>query len=106
MTEHFLPDAKVMIIVEGLSEVTRIHIPLASKPSVAFSDTYSLHTGAPAEKLLGFNCYALYDIDHNMTHHIESKSRFEAENDIIIQAKAILQRRQDESDLLKKVGGV
>jgi hypothetical protein len=105
MTDHFLPDSKVTIIVEGMERVTKISVPLASKPNFGVSHTYNLHTGDRAEMLLAFNTYAIFDLDKNNTHIVTEQSLLEAENDILDQAKEILQRRWDHQHLKEQLNG-
>jgi hypothetical protein len=94
-----VPDSKVTIIIEGMERVTTISVPLAAKPEYATGSTFHISSGEPSEMRLGFDCYAIYDIDRNQTYTVTDKSRFEAEEDILMQANAIIERRFNEARL-------
>lgn len=88
------PTARVTIIVEGMEDIHKIVVPLASRPDVAVTDTYDIETGAPAdEKWFALGCYALYDIDQHLVADQKKLTREQYENSIIDQARDILRAR-------------
>ncbi len=73
---NLLPEAKVTIIVEGLTEVTTITIPLASKPEYGVGPVWDMATGKETgEQHFGFSCYGLFDIDNNLHYSVKREER-------------------------------
>ncbi|UGL63313.1 hypothetical protein SEA_TOKKI_92 [Arthrobacter phage Tokki] len=89
-----VPKAKVTIIVEGMEDIHKIVVPLATRPDVAVTDTYDIETGAPTdEKWFALGCYALYDINQHLVADQKKLTREQWENEIIDQARDILRER-------------
>ncbi|UYL88274.1 hypothetical protein SEA_LILHUDDY_85 [Arthrobacter phage LilHuddy] len=89
-----LPTAKVTVIVEGMDDIHKIIVPLASRPDFGITDTYDVETGTTAdEKWFSFGCYALYDIDQHLVADQKKLTKAQWEDQIIDQARDILRAR-------------
>jgi hypothetical protein len=90
-----LPEFKVTVIIENMDgRVKKLTVPLAARVDFAVSDTWDLEDGKiTEEKSFGLSCYALYDIDRNLVVDEEVMSQTKWEDQIIDQARAIIQQR-------------
>lgn len=97
MGENMLPHARVIILVESFEGTEVFEVPLASSPIKSMTPAINLETNRwHNEDRFEFGCYALYDINQNLTYKQEIQPGTDMDTMILRMARDILKKREEE----------